>query len=190
MLKNIKKFFIKLTADIYLSKKPLFILYKPRLHKLKGHEIRVILKNLKKGDILLRRFHGFLNTVLTPGFWGHAALYIGGDKVVHALSQGVVKEDLLDFCRCDDIAIVRVKKMKNDNIKRALNIAENMVNSNTEYDFDFESGDNEVYCTELVDECYNGIFKGYYSKVLGTIALTPDAIFNSDIVDRIIIFKH
>lgn len=190
MIKKIKQFFIKLTADIYLSKKPFFLLYKPELHKLKGHEIRVIINTLKKGDILLRRYHGYLNTKLTPGFWGHAALYIGNDTVIHALSCGVVKEDILDFCRCDDIAIVRVRKATNNDIQDVVFTAKEMVRNKVKYDFDFESGDDEVYCTELIDDCYNGIFKGCYSKILSITALTPDAIYNSDKVVRIISFKH
>ena len=190
MLKKIKKFFIRLIADIYINKKPFFILYKPNFHKLKGHEIRYILKNIKKGDILLRSFHGYLNTVLTPGFWSHAALYIGNDTVIHAVGAGVIKEDILDFCRCDDIAILRIKNVSIENVKTAIVTAQDIVEKNIQYDFEFESGDDELYCTELVDMCYDNIFKNYYKSIFGNIVLTPDAIHDSPIIHKIITFKH
>ena len=99
---------LNFVSHIHLSPRPLWISYHPELHKLKGHEIRRILGVLKKGDIMLRRWDGYLNTYLTPGFWGHAGLYVGDEKAIHALGQGVVKEDILDFCRADSLAVVRV----------------------------------------------------------------------------------
>lgn len=187
---NILKPLIKLTGDIYLTVHPCFIFYKPQFHKLKGHEIRAVLNTVKPGDILLRRYHGYLNTFLTPGFWGHAGLYIGKNNIIHSLSKGVSKEDILDFCRCDDIAIVRIRKISRDSIKTAILHAKRLEESNTLYDFDFTIDNNKLYCTELIDVVYNNIFEQEYENKLGKNVLTPDSIYNSIKVEKLLSFTH
>lgn len=50
---------------------------------------------MQRGDILLRRYDGYVNTLFTPGFWGHAALCVSANDVIHAVGVGVVREDLM-----------------------------------------------------------------------------------------------
>ena len=180
---------IKLTGDIYIHKYPLFVTYKPHHHKVKGKEVREILNKIEPGDILLRRFDGYLNTICTPGFWGHAAIYIGKDIVIHSVKEGVIQEDILEFSRCDSLAILRYigeKSVIND----AIELAYQFEKQKFEYDYDLVRGNNKVYCTELVDSCYNGLFVDKYEKILGNEVLTPDNIFNSDKVRKILVIKH
>jgi uncharacterized protein YycO len=183
-------FLIKLTGDIYLHKFPFWCLYKPSLHKVKGHEVRKVIKVLKTGDILLRRYDGYLNTLFTPGFWSHAGLYVGKDQVIHAVGKGVIIEDILDFCRTDSVAVLRIKKIKNIEIKKALTIGRKYAKEHVEYDYRFKDGNGKVYCTELINECYNDLFNNDYSNQLGNNVLTPDGIFNSKNVIQILSVKH
>lgn len=44
------------------------------------------------------------------GDWSHGAIYAGDNKVIHAVAEGVSEVDLIDFCKCDRIAIFRPKK--------------------------------------------------------------------------------
>jgi len=51
-----------------------------------AHPDRLLRKGAARpGDILLRRYTGFLNTLFTPGFWGHAAICVSSSEVVHAI---------------------------------------------------------------------------------------------------------
>jgi hypothetical protein len=83
----------------------------------------------KPGDILVRGFKNYLDGYFIPGYFSHAGLYVGpvvekdkelvhrprGKKlfrpgeqmVVHALAEGVLMEDLIQFCRCDYLAVLR-----------------------------------------------------------------------------------
>jgi uncharacterized protein YycO len=183
-------FLVKITGDIYLHKFPFWCIYKPLIHKVKGHEVREVLKVLEPGDILLRRYDGYLNTFFTPGFWGHAALYAGKDEIIHAIGKGVITEDILDFCRTDSIAVLRLKNIKKDEIDKAINIAGKYAKECCEYDYRFEDGNGKVYCSELINECYNNCLKKDYSMHLGNNVLTPDGIFNSPRITRILAFKH
>jgi hypothetical protein len=84
---------------------------------------------VKPGDILVRGFRNYLDSYFIPGYFSHAGLYVGpveekdkdlvlrlhGKKifcpgeqmVVHALAEGVLMEDLIQFCRCDYMAVLR-----------------------------------------------------------------------------------
>jgi len=179
------KFLIKATGDIKFSKYPLWIQYKPQLHSVKGPQVREILATVRGGDILLRRFSAYLNTVFCPGFFGHAGLYVGNNQIVHAVGQGVIQEDILNFCRCDAICVLGISPQnkfmpyslmaRETAVKEALILAD----KNVPYDFDFSSDNKTYYCTELVDRVYNGIFYADYSEIAGNYILTPDGIRNS-----------
>jgi uncharacterized protein YycO len=187
---RVPTFLIKLTGDIYLHKFPFWCLYKPSHHKVKGYEVRKVLKTLKTGDILLRRYNGYLNTLFTPGFWGHAGLYAGKDQVIHAVGKGVITEDILDFCRTDSVAVLRVKNVKSSDINKALVLARKYAKEHIQYDFQFKDENGKVYCTELVNECYNDLFNKDYANQFGNNVLTPDGIFNSQRVTQTLFIKH
>ena len=175
MLIKIPKWVSKLTGDIYFHKYPFFLVYKPRLHQIKGHQIRKVIDLVQPGDIFLRSFNGYLNTVLIGG-WGHAALYVGDNTVIHSVSKGVVKEDILDFCRADEIVILRVQCPQTEK-KSAIEKIKNLLG--TKYDYNFISNNNLYYCSELIDVVYNGLFNHDYKKVLNRMVIVPDDIFNS-----------
>ncbi len=175
---------VKLTGDIYLTYKPMFLMYHPTLHLLKGDEIRQIINTVLPGDILLRRYNGYLNTILTGGYYGHAGLYIGGNKVIHAVSRGVIEEDLLDFCRTDGICILSTNK----NTECAIAKAKRLIGK--PYDYSFSSKNKKYYCTELINVCYDGLFDKNRIKTFGKNVLLPDAIFNSKEIKFKIEFRH
>ena len=92
------------------------------------------MEQLQPGDILLRGYDKYLSGVFIPGYFSHAGMYLGevseadsafcapefvaGDAtgffrpgkkmVVHALAKGVFMEDIIDFCRCDRLMVVRL----------------------------------------------------------------------------------
>jgi len=187
---NIPIWISKAIGKIYITKTPFFIMWNPKLHKLKGHEIRDIQNNLKPGDILLRRYDGYLNTYFTPGYWGHSGLAISENKVIHAIGKGVIKEDILDFCRADSIALLRFKEITDENINRAIQIAEQMVIRKVKYDFQFADKNKNIYCTELINECYGEIFYDCYTFIAGKYILLPDHMQKSELLNTIIEFKH
>lgn len=204
---------LKLTGNIYLYTLPMWLAYKPAHHKVKGFEIRKILDKIQDGDILLRRYDGYLNTLFTPGFWGHAGLYVGDNNVIHAVGEGVIIEDILDFCRCDSVGVYRPiiqdsavtmaintaknlnnieneKSLNSDQILNAIETANILYQNNTKYDYKFKKDNGEVYCTELVDRCYEGLFKKDYEFIMGNEILLPDNISNSKLINIIIEVKH
>ena len=117
---NILSKLINSTADIHISKYPMFVSYKPKFHKLNGTQIRDILNKLQPGDILLRSYDGYLNSILTPGFWSHSAIYMGENLVSHVVKAGLEIEDILNFCKTDHICVLRFKSNNTDLILEVL----------------------------------------------------------------------
>lgn len=185
---KLPKWLIHSTSDLKFHMYPFFLWYKPNHLKVKGPHVREVINNIKIGDILLRRFDGYLNTYLTPGFWGHAAVCDEDDllkqSVIHAVGEGVIREDILTFCRCDSICVLRVKdsKLIDSAIKYFIEAEKNRVG----YDYDYMDKNGKLYCTELVNEGYNHIFNDDMTQVYGRKVLTPDRIHISKEVDIVV----
>jgi hypothetical protein len=115
-------------GDIKVYRHPLFLVYDPGGYQLRGGDLRALLDLLQPGDILVRGFTAYLDGKLIPGYFSHAAIYLGhvghGDRelvpegargrfrtgeqmVIHAIAEGVLMEDILDFGRCDRLAVLR-----------------------------------------------------------------------------------
>lgn len=117
-------------GDLKVYRFPMFLLYDPRGYRVKGEDARQAMKRVRPGDILLRGYDNYLDGYFIPGYFSHAGLYVGsvtkeedyhlverprGKKifrdgkqmVIHSIAEGVFMEDLLNFCRCDYMAILR-----------------------------------------------------------------------------------
>jgi hypothetical protein len=110
--------------------------------------------------------------------------------IIHAIGEGVVKEDLLDFCRADSICVLRVKNVTDEQVHDAISIAIELEKARTAYDYKFQSKNGTVYCTELVDTAYNNLLKDSYEVKYGNNILLPDGIYKSTVLEIIIEFKH
>jgi hypothetical protein len=145
-----------------------FILFGQSSYKIKGPHMRHIINTLEPGDILLRRYDHYLGSVAVSGYFSHAAIYVGDNRIIHMLGDGVCEEDILTFMRCDDIAILRESSQVTK--ESAIEKAENFLVSGVEYDFDFDNDTvNRMYCTEFIDNCFGypvKCMKGANKKIL------------------------
>jgi hypothetical protein len=126
--------FLTFFGDIKIFKGPLFFLYDPGSYLVKGEDMREVIKVVEPGDILLRGYINYLDGRFIPGYFSHVGFYLGpvdreqlasswsdentpldqlkglktGEQmVIHSMAEGVFMEDLLNFCRCDYMAIFR-----------------------------------------------------------------------------------
>jgi hypothetical protein len=119
---------LTILGDLKVFRFPLWMVYDPGSYRVKGRDTREVLDLVRPGDVLVRGFDAYLDGKLIPGTFSHAGLYLGettaADRalvparhqdelalgkqtVVHAIAEGVRTEDVLDFCRCDRLAILR-----------------------------------------------------------------------------------
>jgi len=175
---KIPQWMIEFTGHAMLHKYPPWFMYRPDIHRVRGSDVRWVMESLRVGDIHLRRFDGYLNTILTPGFWGHAGIYVGRNQVVHAVSEGVILEDILNFCRTDAVCVLTPLTTW-DEVLIAVDRARAAADENILYDFDFSSNNEKQYCTEMVDIAYSNLFNEDYVEKMGQLILMPDGIRNS-----------
>jgi len=187
---KVPSWMIKFFSHIYFFKTPFFLIYNPQVHKVKGHESRQVCNKIKAGDILIRRFDGYLSSRTVPGFWSHVGIYIENHRIIHAIGKGVVNEDILDFLRTDHIAVLRIRNVAPELILNAIQKALEMVEESVDYDYEFADNNGKVYCTEMVNVCFNELFRHDYVKVAGNKVLNPDNVYECDLVDNIIEFRH
>lgn len=168
-------FFLKMLGNLHFSKFPMFITVQPQYHKIKGWQQRKVLNNLEPGDILVRRFDGYLSSMWIPGFWKHAALYLGNNEIAHAIASGVHREDILDFLRCDHVAIMRLDSSCYDTslIYKAIDYAKRQIKVGVKYDFSFKDDNGKYYCTEFVNACFDDLFHDNFTTITNKKSFLP-----------------
>jgi len=174
---EIKKCFINLFGGIAIYPYPMFIIFYGSVHyKFKGENQRQVLDILEPGDILVRTYGGYLSTWFIPGYWSHAGIYVGDNRIIHVGGEGIMNEDILTFMRCDDVAVLRVTDPVEGRISTAIERAMKLMEMNIDYDYNFDKNDPEsMYCTELVDYCYGGLNYAKKNKIL-----YPDDLMKSE----------
>jgi hypothetical protein len=130
------------------------------------------------GDIVLTHTKGELTNLLIPGFWKHAAM-VSTDKdlVIEAVGQGVKRTCWFDFLRTKDyLVLVRPDRTPQKRFDAARQ-AETLLGLG--YDYEFESGDKEFYCSELVNVSYGLVGKRLVPR--GDNILPSDFSFCSEV---------
>jgi len=190
IISSIRNRFLKMFGDIKVFRFPFFILYDPGSYKVKGYEVRKVIESIRSGDIMIRGYSNYLDGYFIPGFFSHAGLYLGKtcksdfteteqtkDKffegsqvVIHSMAEGVFMEDVLSFCKCDYLVILR----RNNKVEQDLNLEDAfksiykkaLGNLGKNYDFKFDFSEiGNLSCTELVFDCNSEFLNKYNVKL-------------------------
>ncbi len=154
---------------------------------------------LRSGDILLEKTPFRLTDKLIPGYWGHAAVWIGAEEelrelevwdhpvvtpyhdeihngrlVVEALRSGVEMNTLEHFLNIDSIGVLRKPTLSRE--ERARIVLQALRQVGKAYDFNFDVESNErVYCSKLVYLAYQDV-EWPTKRSLGRTTFTPDDV--------------
>lgn len=156
-------------------------------------------RTLTAGDIVLEKTPFRLTDKLIPGYWGHAAVWIGteselkelgiwddpivvryhdqireGRLVVEALRSGVEMNKLEQFLNIDSVGVLRKPGLSRELRARTVIQALRQVGKPYDFNFDVESKER-VYCSKLVYLSYGGI-DWPTRKSLGRTTFTPDDV--------------
>ena len=110
---------------------------------------------IRPGDVFVTRKEGAVTNYFLPGYWPHAALYAGNDRVIESLKDGVRDRGLESPFGNDAVALIR-PRLKEDLIVEGLRRARSHVGKPYDFDFDFTRSDRLV-CTEVVYRSFSGI---------------------------------
>lgn len=158
-----------------------------------------LLGTLKPGDILLEKTPFRLTDQFIPGYWGHAAIWVGneddlkqlglwhhplvkpwhqqireGASIIQALRSGVELDPLSHFMNIDDMVVLRDKAMTSEQSREVIVNAFRQLGKS--YDFNFDVSTSErIVCSELVYISYVHI-DWPTEKTLGRYTISPDHI--------------
>lgn len=151
---RVKAKLLTIFGDIKYSKYPPLLYYCPVTFKVSGSLTRETMLLLKPGDLVLRGNNCYLDSLFIPGAYSHTGIYTGGGSIIHAVAEGVVECDVIDFLRCDRFIVLR----PNSGTDYAVSLAKSYLKSQTPYDFSFQREhpirDDRLYCHELGAACY------------------------------------
>jgi len=161
---------------------------------------------LQAGDILLEKTPFRLTDKLIPGFWGHAAIWIGtetelrelgiwenpavvpyhqkirtGHSVVEALRPGVQMNSLQHFLNVDDVAALRSPSASREVRASRILLALKQVGKDYDFNFDVETTD-KIVCSELVYTVYTDI-PWPTEKALDRYTISPDNVAKKALSD-------
>jgi len=136
-----------------------------------------IVRLLEPGDVLITRHDHAVSNLFLPGYWPHAALFVGsaeeGEKlgveidperkrrwcedrrVLEALKDGVLYRSVEQTLGVDAVAVIRPRLVKED-IATALSRVSVHEGKGYNFDFDFFRADRLV-CTEVVYRALDGL---------------------------------
>lgn len=149
----------------------------PRPKKVTLRERQQLSAILQPGDIFVTRHKRALTNLFLPGFWPHAALYVGYEAdrqalgisadakylsywtdnncTFEALKDGVRFRALKETLNVDAFVVLR-PNLSQASITQALNRVVPHAGKGYNFDFDFFRSD-QLVCTELIYRAYDGI---------------------------------
>ena len=110
---------------------------------------------LKPGDVFVTRKDCAVTNYFLPGYWPHAAMYVGDGRVIESLKDGVRERTMESPFGNDAVALIR-PKLDAAMIAKAIERARTHVGKPYDFDFDFTRADRLV-CTEVVYRSYDGL---------------------------------
>lgn len=169
---------------------------------------------LKPGDILIERQNWFLSRALMPGYWAHAALYVGTTNDLvrlgldrdprvtaqwknyaardragheHLILEAVpegVRITTLEHCIGVADAAAVLRPRVTEGEVREA-IARGFSHLGKSYDFDFDFFTSDrLVCTELVYRCYDGAVRFPLVDVMGRKTLPPTELVRKFVTER------
>jgi uncharacterized protein YycO len=162
------------------------IVYKQSGYKVKGIETNRVLTLIEPGDILVRGYDSFLSSRLI-GKWSHVAIVVDRENIIHSVGKGVIKETIIDFCRTDRIAIMRIKPglIQDNDITEAIYKAHHYLGTKYDYGFNFNDAE-EFSCTELLNICFKHIGKiiGMHKRIFSILGL-----YEKEVIDPVMFLE-
>ncbi|MCG8653372.1 MAG: hypothetical protein MI861_26270 [Pirellulales bacterium] len=113
--------------------------------QLPGPIAQQLLNLLRAGDVLVTRKENALTNYFLPGYWPHAALFIGQQRVIESLKDGVRERNMDSPLGNDAVAVIR-PRVSQQAIVEAITRAHSHVGKPYDFDFDFTRADRMV-CT-------------------------------------------
>lgn len=163
-------------------------------------------KILEPGDVLICRHDFVASNLFLPGYWPHAALYIGSDnqrdalgmvldekiaqrwrgeiRTLEAQKDGVLFRPLAETLDIDELIVIRPELNQQELVKGLTRIVQHEGKSYN-FDFDFFSSD-QLVCTEVVFRAFDGLGDIKFELVerAGRLSLSAEDLLDMSVNNR------
>ncbi len=176
-------------------------------------QIESIQPKLRPGDIILERRNWYASNAFLPGFWPHAAMYIGSAedlKALDILDKPAIQKHLTEYLTAGpdgrphtiieavgkgvsfnsithsmhaDYAAVLRPRLSQKEIAKAIVRAFENLGKPYDFDFSFDNTDKLV-CSQLVYESYKGMLDFKVRRIAGRNTLPPVDIARKFVDER------
>ena len=142
-----------------------------------------IRSKLMPGDVFVTRHDDAVSNLFLPGFWPHAALWLGADDfdILEAKKDGVLLRHIEETLEVDAFVVLR-PKLADVLVSEALERARTHSGKLYDFIFDFSTSDRLV-CTEVVYRGFHGIGEIDFTleDVAGRFCLPAESLINQSI---------
>ncbi|MBX2796986.1 MAG: hypothetical protein KTR31_04945 [Myxococcales bacterium] len=175
--------------------------------RVRGADFQPVLQQMRAADVVLLGNNGLLS---------HIGVYAGDGKLIHSMATdhtmrgwlgslrdmvmrllgapdqltGVIEEELtgfLDRFERDAWVVLRHPDMSAEATERGLARVRDLVGR--PYDYDFSAGDDEYYCTEVVDELLQAAL-GDDAPTFETTHQTVPMLLRADVLEPVAVLRH
>ena len=154
---------------------------------------------LKPGDVIVTRHDDAMSNLFLPGFWPHAALFLGDSEtrkqhalpehplasdILEAKKDGVLFRQLSDTLTVDSFVVIR-PNLSNEDLADALSRACSHQGKLYDFVFDFRKAERLV-CTEVVYRAYHSVgeIEFQLAKRSGRLALSAEDLLDQAITNN------
>ena len=142
-----------------------------------------IRSKLMPGDVFVTRHDDAVSNLFLPGFWPHAALWLGADDfdILEAKKDGVLLRHIEETLEVDAFVVLR-PKLADVLVSEAIERARTHSGKLYDFIFDFSTSDRLV-CTEVVYRGFHGIGEIDFTleDVAGRFCLPAESLINQSI---------
>ena len=160
------------------------ILRKPQMG---GDTLENVMSVLRPGDVILTYRRGLVARLI-PGYWSHAALYIGEGRIIHAVYPEVTGSHVASLIVGNDNLLIVRPRFATPGTRMAA-IVEMRRFVGKPYDLGFGPGRDAFYCSEAVATAYKTAMPEWdfeWRERLGVPTVTPQDLADaSDHFERV-----
>lgn len=152
-----------------------------RRNKLGYAEYQDVFSEVVAGDVIVTRRRGIVSWLI-PGYWSHAAMYVGNGYVTHAVYPKVEKINLADLVMSNNAVGLLRARFANDSQREAA-VFEINGYIGEPYDLGFGPSKQAFYCSEAIWHAYKEAVPswGFNARVrLGLPTVTPQDLWDAD----------
>lgn len=161
----------------------------PFHRRLSKREIDFFTKNMFDGYLIVTHTPWQLSNLFIPKKWDHVGLITYDHQVIEATTKGVVKTPLLDVVkRVNNYEVFKPTFLNTVERYQVIESAEKFIGA--DYDFEFETHNKDIYCSELVFFAIKNVRKDFEVNTILNDIVLPSSFSEDPRFQSVISYKE